>query len=624
MLSMMNYSTPFFLLILLVTLLCPPLTASEINVDSLREKAMMRGLTAKKRMEMYEKLGKAYENNYKAGDAADAYFQAIQYCREADLKSQLPQLLYNYALMASYAGRHDNALAALEEVLDLLKQHPDKQLEARAYMQLGLVHFFQENWNEALTFYERALSMATAMDNKTGISIAYNNIANIFQKKDNLKEANQYYQKALRIQRETADSASMCNCLMNIGSNLLQQNRLDEAFLSLTEAMDIANKIGDVETQALTCSLLALYYAKHSNYDKAHELLTHGEMIARAGGYNKVRYDILKKASAIYAKFGLHDLAHAYLMRANVLADSIAEEQLREKVQEFEVRFRSKEKETEIALKNQELELAQRLHLALIVITILMVGIIAILIVLSRKRHLKNQKLKAMNDTKSRLLSIISHDIKGLVIAQRMALDAILSPKNEYAPPTTKMLSSLRDSVESELTMLQNLLDWANIQIGNLVVVPVVFNLTENIRKIISLHMLPAEYKNVTLLLEAPEQCLVRADQHMINTVIRNLLSNAIKFSKSGDTICIGIKQEIDGKMRVSVADQGIGMSKQQIEHILETGKSSNITTGTNGEKGSGLGLIICKGLLERNKSKLHIDSREGRGCIFSFVLTPA
>lgn len=278
---MMNYSTPFFLLILLFTLLCPPLTASEINVDSLREKAMMRGLTAKKRMEMYEKLGKAYENNNKAGDAADAYFQAIQFCREADLKSQLPQLLYNYALMASYAGRHDNALAALEEVLDLLKQHPDKQLEARAYMQLGLVHFFQENWNEALTFYERALSMATAMDNKTGISIAYNNIANIFQKKDNLKEANQYYQKALRIQRETADSASMCNCLMNIGSNLLQQNRLDEAFLSLTEAMDIANKIGDVETQALTCSLLALYYATHSNYDKAHELLTHGEMIAR-------------------------------------------------------------------------------------------------------------------------------------------------------------------------------------------------------------------------------------------------------------------------------------------------------------------------------------------------------
>ncbi|WP_373775794.1 ATP-binding protein, partial [Porphyromonas loveana] len=69
---------------------------------------------------------------------------------------------------------------------------------------------------------------------------------------------------------------------------------------------------------------------------------------------------------------------------------------------------------------------------------------------------------------------------------------------------------------------------------------------------------------------------------------------------------------------------QGIGMSRQQIEHILEAGKSSNITTGTNGEKGSGLGLIICKGLLERNKSKLHIDSREGRGCIFSFVLTPA
>lgn len=618
--KMNSHSLSFIFLALLLTALSPPLVANGINTDSLREKAMAHGLSAKERMEKYEELGRVYENNHKTIDAADAYSQAVQYCRKTGQKEHLAKLLFDYASMSTYSACYANALTALEEVLELVEDYPNKTLEAQTYMQLGLVYFFQENWDNALSFYERALSMASEMNNKTGISIAYNNIANIYQKRNNLKEANQYYQKALHIQRETADSSSMCNCLMNIGTNLLQQDRTEEAFVSLKEALEISTKIGDIETQALTCSHLALYYATYSDYDKAHELLTHGEMLARLSGYNNVRYSILRKASTIYAKFGLHDLAHSCLTRANALADSIAVAELREKVQEFDTRFKNKEKETEIALKNQELEIAQRLHWALILFSVLMIGIIIILILLIRKRYKQNQKLKAMNDTRTRLLSIISHDIKGMVIAQRMILDATLSSKSESPLIITKTLSSIRDSVDSELTILQNLLEWANIQVDNLTTNLVVFNLSENIRKIINNHSLSAEYKNVTLLFEGPEQCLTRADQHMINTVIRNLLSNAIKFSNSGGTVCVRIEQNKQ-EVKVSVADQGIGMSKQQIEFFLESGKSNSIIAGTKEEKGSGLGLIICKGLLERNESKLHIDCERGKGCVFSFVL---
>lgn len=228
-----------------------------------------------------------------------------------------------------------------------------------------------------------------------------------------------------------------------------------------------------------------------------------------------------------------------------------------------------------------------------------------------------------MNDTKDRLLSIISHDIKGPVIAQKMALEAMLTPQSDYDAPTRSMLSSIRDSVVSELILLQNLLDWANIQLSNLVTTFVNFNIVENIEKAISLHSISAHNKGIELQLDAPQRCIVRADLQMINTVVRNLLSNAIKFSKGGHMILIRVEErKTQGGVKISISDQGIGMSQKQINDILESDKNNKITVGTNGEKGSGLGLIICKGLLERNKSKLCIDSKQGKGSIFSFVLT--
>lgn len=175
------------------------------------------------------------------------------------------------------------------------------------------------------------------------------------------------------------------------------------------------------------------------------------------------------------------------------------------------------------------------------------------------------------------------------------------------------------------MTLLQNLLDWSNIQIGNLAPKFVVFNIVENIGKVINLYSISARNKDISLHLEAPKQCLVHADQQMINTVIRNLLSNAIKFSKAGSVIHIRVEEKEKAMgIKVSVSDKGIGMSKKQITDILESDKNKKATAGTDGEIGSGLGLIICKGLLKKNKSKLCIDSKEGKGSVFSFVLASA
>lgn len=601
------------------------LSAKEINVDSLFQIAADRTLSATEKKKRYEEMGKQLELHQQVGSAADAYSLAIKFCRDGGSTEELPYLLLKYATMATHAGRYSNAITALEEIMRLHKDKNDNIILARTYMQIGIVFFFQEKWDDALVFYERALQIAQKKKEERGISIAYNNMANIYQKKGNTQEAYSYYNKALDIQRANGDSVSMCNSLMNIGTIMINEKNPEDSYKPLKEALTIASKINDIEIQALSYAHLAYYYAWRSEYGKANEVLTIAENLACYAGYNQTRLAILDIASSIYAEYGLYSLAYECQKRSKLLADSIAAKQMQEKITEFDIRFKSKEKEAEIALKNQELHLARKLHIALIIISTLMVATIITLIIHAARRYRQNKRLREMNDTRNRLLSIISHDIKGPAIAQKMALDTILSSSSDCGSTTRNMLSSIRNSVATELALLQNLLDWSNIQIGNLAPKFVVFNIVENIGKVINLYSISARNKDISLHLEAPKQCLVHADQQMINTVIRNLLSNAIKFSKAGSVIHIRVEEKEKAMgIKVSVSDKGIGMSKKQITDILESDKNKKATAGTDGEIGSGLGLIICKGLLKKNKSKLCIDSKEGKGSVFSFVLASA
>ncbi len=189
---------------------------------------------------------------------------------------------------------------------------------------------------------------------------------------------------------------------------------------------------------------------------------------------------------------------------------------------------------------------------------------------------------------------------------------------DKYDEETLVMLKSFNNVAESQLSLLQNLLNWANMQTGKMSYSPIPFNLCETIAKSIELYAVSAKNKGIQFVSDLPENCMVRADRQMINTVVRNLLNNAVKFSEPNGTIRVAVSGH-DGYVRVSIANRGRGMPQQQIDDLLVDGKTTS-KDGTHGEKGSGLGLIICKELLERNNSRLEIESRESK-TTFSFNL---
>lgn len=612
----------FFLLrcLSLVLLLhCSVLFASETRIDSLQSVLEDTELSISEKLACYTLLGMEFEDKYEAVEAANAYQQAVMLCRESEEEGKLSELLYRYAVMTTYAGDYSNAIAALDETLKLTDQHPDDILRARTLLQTGMVYFFQQEWDNALYFYQQALRVTEKLKNRVGTSIAYNNIANIYQKKQQPKQAFEYYSKALTIQREIGDSASMCNCLMNIATNHLEQNQLTEVSTPLNEALNIAKKIGDNEIISLCYMNLGVLYSKTGDMEKAAGMLKLGEELSLATGYEQVRQEILHTASNIFLQAGDYKLAYEYLKKSETLSDTLMNRQMMEKTQEFEIRYRSKENESELALHKQKLKTLHQQQTFFAVILLLLVILIISLIFNRRRSRIQNRKLTDLNETKDKLFSIISHDLKSPAIAQKVAIDTMIKRADKYDAETFLMLTSFNNAAESQLSLLQNLLNWANIQTGKMTYNPMVYNFSESIAKSIELYAVSANNKNLRFVSDMPESCMVHADRQMINTVVRNLLNNAVKFSNPDELIRITVSRH-DNYTRFSIINKGMGMSQQQIDGLLLHGKNTT-NEGTHGEKGSGLGLIICKELLEKNNSRLEVESYENTGTTFSFNL---
>lgn len=594
-------------------------SASETRIDSLHSVLRDPKLTDAEKLSSYELLGEEFENTYQAAEAAKAYKHAVTLCRKSENKGdKLSSLLYRYSVMATYAGDYDNAISALDETLNQTEQYPNETLRARTLMQTGMVYFFQQKWDQALYFYQQALNTAEKLKNKEGISIAYNNIANIYQKQQQPQQAFDFYNKALKIQRELADSASMCNCLMNIATNHLEQNQLKEAFGPLTEALDIAEKIGDNEIISLCYMHLGVLFSKTGEMDKVASMLKQAEELSLQTGYKRVRQEVLKTASKLSLEAGDYKSAYEYLEKSGSLADTLMNRQMLEKTHEFEIRYKSKESESELALYKQKLKTVHQQQAFLAVILLLLTILVVTLVINRRRSRTKNRKLKELNETKDKLFSIISHDLKSPAIAQKVAIDTMIQQADKYDTETLMMLNAFNHATESQLALLQNLLNWANMQTGKMTYNPIPFDLCETIDKNLELYAVSAKNKSLQFISDLPENCMVQADRQMINTVIRNLLSNAVKFSEPNGMIRVAVSGN-NNFTRFSISDKGVGMPQQQIEELLVDGKTTS-KDGTHGEKGSGLGLIICKELLERNNSRLEIESRESK-TIFSFNL---
>lgn len=583
-------------------------------------------------------------------NALDSYNKSRKYFQE--IKDTLGIAKINNSLGVIEIKR-GNYSAGLELSLSAIRIFEDRNMRkdlGLAYNNLAEAYYNTNQVDKALEFNFKALNMREQLRDSSGMKISNKNLAMLYAMRKEYRKAIEYYETVLKLLNPEKDKALRGEILPRIGDQYLQFKEFDKAENYLTEGLShnrtIKNKegilqslnsIGNLNLQQRKIKLaeaqiLEAHQLAQSSSDKTEVLKNYKLLVSLDSMQNKFQ-SAFKWQNDYYALKGELEKQDQPIIPVNT--DAIKEETSgMANASNFPI---SQQENTENKNQLKKLKLISYLLIAAF-ITVLTV---LLLIYLKRKNTIKynheleekneqiqlqneailaqTQHLEEINKSKDRLFSIVSHDLKDSISSIKGFLD-LLKEDSISREEFNELIPELSDNANNASLLLYNLLNWSKSQMQNLEPNPELFNIQEVFHNKMGLVEPKIEQKRIVLIDES-QRDFVYADKSMIEIVVQNLLTNAVKFSKVGDIITISNNDQ-NGKSLICVEDTGVGMSKENLGKLF---KGSGYTTvGTKNEKGTGLGLTICKELVELNHGRIWAESTQNAGSKFYVELPKA
>jgi len=498
-------------------------------------------------------------------------------------------------------ARLDEAVASYNQVLGYRDQMQDPAAEADALFRLAHVYTQQTKYEEALEEHKKALAIRRTLQDRKGEAVSLNDIGELYRLMGNQDKALANHQVALKIRRQLGDKLAQAQSHNNIGILYYMEKRYERAINELLMALDAAQDSQDKYQISRSYEHLSASYEEARDYK------------------NALKYRTLYQ--------GIHDFIEHENTERKLIAvrHGYALDQKESKIGSLEADRVTREREIE----------AQKQFRNGLFVVIGLVLIIALLViylyVMKRKSNQElqtanervsrqNLQLQQLNGTKDKFFSILGHDLKGPLNSLTSFSGLLINHTDSLTKDEIKMLAlDLDKSLKNLFALLENLLEWSRSQTGNIEFKPEPFDLASVLETNKELLKVQAQNKKISIDNACKAEVIVHAHRHSINTVIRNLISNAIKFTPEGGAIIINAQQAQDEVM-VSVADNGVGMTPEVIGKLFRI--DTKLTTkGTADEKGTGLGLILCKEFIEKNGGRIGVDSKPGEGTVFYFTL---
>lgn len=503
----------------------------------------------------------------------------------------------------------------------------------------------------------------------------FNNYGVLFADINDFESSNKYYKLASEAYKKAGDSLSLALIYYNIGISSMKISENDSALYYNREANKISKLLNykSMELNTLVSQGELLILLKR--YNEAKEVLDlainqleenkeyHDLAYAyiQKGNYFKAIEDnnsalemfnkALKLSNEIdyedYCLISYKSLAEIYELKNNYveslnyykkwfnLKDSLEQKQNALVIQELNKKFdyEKKEHENSELLRQKEFAENNNSRLRIILALLFVLVIIGVFLINNLKKNQrlkdefnkilesKNAELQENINTKNKFFSIIAHDLRNPLGSFKNVTLLLLDDYNINQDEDTKeFLEILNDSAQNLYKLLENLLEWSRSQSGKITFEPSDFNLNAIVNNNISLLSLQANDKEISLINNVPTNYILFADMNLITTVIRNLMSNAIKFTKAYGKIEIGILDNSNNETVVYIHDNGLGMNDATKNKLFKI--EENVTNlGTNNEKGTGLGLILCKEFIDKHKGRIWVESELGVGSTFFFSI---
>jgi signal transduction histidine kinase len=493
-----------------------------------------------------------------------------------------------------------------DEVLKLVGEADEPGIEAEALFHRGGLFAKQGNFEKAITEHKKSLRIWRSLGNRIQEALLLNDIGNVYERMNNAERALANYQAALEVYQSLENNKGIAEAYNNIGVLYYQQGKIQLAVDTLNLALTAGRTSQTKDPVRKSYEYLSLCFKASGNFQKALE----------------------------YKELFL------------AMNDFIQKEESDQKLLEAQSRYTLEQKETQIdrlesVRRQREREIAEQQRVRNFLVILIALGSLVVILIfylyiLKRRSNKQlqvskalieqqNSELQNLNATKDKFFSILGHDLRSPL----NSLSSFSSLLINYFDSLTKeeiqtLAKDLDKSLRNLNSLLDNLLEWARSQTGNISFTPEQFDITQVLQETKDLLQGQAANKQITIQLERTSPLIISAHQHSITTVVRNLISNAIKFTPQGGKITLQIA-EGQQETIVSIADTGVGMSQEVIAKLFRI-DSKMSTLGTANEKGTGLGLVLCKDFVEKNGGRLWVESTEGKGTVFYFTVpsTPA
>jgi signal transduction histidine kinase len=460
-----------------------------------------------------------------------------------------------------------------------------------------------------------------------GLYYINNNLGQIYEELSRYDEALRHYRKALEIQQEFGNPSQIGLVLYNMGSVYRKIGQQDKALTHFSDAEGYIRSSDQQFLLAINLLSIAEIYFEQGDLMTAIERGEESLDTARMVGADEVIKSSSLFLSTVYEITGRHEEALVHFKVYSEKQEKLMNENLLNRLQELTLQRQLDEKEKTIRELNEKNTIQSLVRNFLIIISASIIGFAGIIFFLYRSKRRaaemaieKNKELvkseaalKSSNDTKNKLLSIVAHDLRNPISVMMSGLQLLLDPQvSSREESRERLLNNLKTTTMQVYSLLENLLYWVKTQKDEIIAEPRPITLVDAVEEDIRLVELQAEQKEIDIEKKLDRDLAVLADETMFHTIVRNFLTNSIKFTRKGGTITIRGEAE-NGMIALSVEDTGVGMDDQVISRILNRNRTES-SRGTGSEKGSGLGLILCKDLIERNRGMLRVESVPGKG----------
>jgi signal transduction histidine kinase/uncharacterized protein HemY len=606
-------------------------------------------------------------------------YKALKISEQIQDKEGISRCYNNLGLIYTAQGSYAKAIEAHMKSLKIAEETSDKKLISSSYNNLGLLYHEQNNFDKAEDYFDISYSIGKELNDKPGLAKTLNNLGILHIARREFDSAKFYLKQSFAIAEEIGDKLVSSKCLINLG--LIYNENHDYAVSKeyYLKAFDIMKDIDDKTGISTIYINLGSQSLEQKNYKEAIEYLEKGLRISKDIGALSNLNRVYENLSAVYRDMGDYRKAFEYYKLFKETGDSLFNENTSAQIKQIESRYTTdkqqmeidnltKEKEIndrELALKEKEV-IRQRNIIYIFLIVFVIIATLSLLLfrenrikkntnaILTKRNfeiHQKNEKmltadkviresnellmrskerlessekeLRELNAAKDKFFSIIAHDLRGpfqgfLGFSDILAKEAGTMSREEIIE--TSIL--LNDSLKKQFTLLNDLLDWTRLESGNYKLERKSVNLHDEVKKVFENLEIMASQKEISLKNGIDLNVRVDVDLNMIKLLFRNLISNSIKFTNRGGFVNVNCTKA-NGYIAVTIEDNGVGIADENLSKLFVLEKHYT-TAGTESETGTGLGLVLCREIVEKHGCNIRVESVVSKGSKFIFTLPEA